>query len=433
MGEFTENFSKEFQSATPEEFGSAAFTEQEFNSLRGMYNEAREKLGDNASRESIKGEVLRKISLGGWKQPKDLSSDDLVKEVAQSAITHACVIAESLIREKGEESAYDAYFSYTTKNQWDRFVYLNLLKLGKRGEDSGLKKEWFSLDKRDINNLNPRVNYPELIDSHNIYGVGKPLRYLPAQLMGNIEKMRIQSPEDNEKYGIAWKSFEEVLKQSASLEDLSIGIAMYVVEEYLKRGIDEDEIVDILLKGYNPRGPMKEHGYLKSVDDLWKRILSNLEKGSEHEKRMGNKLEPLVQERIKEGLPKRERLYLINISKNQVEETLKKTFPATWNYPDIAPFFFAFSQKVGSLDLSPEEVVESLKESVKESFQKNEDDQAFFIYTLLKFIQNLPVQKEMKREIFLSWKAYSDNIPQSKFNKRVIRAIERENSSKKGS
>lgn len=291
--EYKNAFSKVYDSAAPEQYGGAEVTPRELGALRNLYAATKESLFGDVSirklsredKELIRSLVVGRIVEEGWPVPEKVEAKDL----AEAAIAHACVVAEHLIEERGVEASPDTFFSYTTKDQFDRFASMILLRSDRIKKGGDLHDEWHSPQDRAPGFVNPAVKYPEGLDSTKIYGVAKPHRYWPAQLLRIIEELRLgKMPEQKKnklrvgdtnvkRYAIPWIDYRESIKGAESVDDVAVGVAVKTMEILHKRGLKDYQIVELIIAGYDPKGPMNEHGNIPQVHEIWSGILDRTE------------------------------------------------------------------------------------------------------------------------------------------------------------
>lgn len=289
---YTAEFLEIYDSTTPDQYGSAGITAQEVKGLKILVKRVMEDVFGTRDISSLTGadkrcikEIVRGIIIGeGWLQPDQVGAC----EVAQTAVAHACCVAEYLIRERGIEAGPDTYFSYTTKNRVDRFIYMTLVRSGKMQEGSSILQEWYGLQDRIPGYENENVKYPNDLDPTKIYGIAKAHRYCPAQLLRVIEELRLGrmsegnrealgvGDTDVRRYAIPWVNFKEVIVNAESVDDIAVGVAVRTMEILHKRGLSDTQIVELLITGYSPRGPINEHGNIPEVHRLWSRILDSV-------------------------------------------------------------------------------------------------------------------------------------------------------------
>jgi hypothetical protein len=275
----------------PEMYGSAEISLAERKALRNLYLSLREKIFGNKKglssdeRTQLKEAVKESVVGDGWPELKDLSTADL----AETAVSHACVVAEHLYKERGEAATPDTVWSYTTKNQFDRFVKITLIRSGKMNDGSAFKADWDSPKERAIPNRPETIKYPENVDNTKIHGIAKVERYWPAQLMryleavrlgkasqSDLEKLKVQAA-DPEIYKIPWDNFKDVIKEADSVEDVAVGIGVKTLEILKERGLRNDQLIATLLTGYSPGGPTNEHGNIPEIGSVWKKIVKKVE------------------------------------------------------------------------------------------------------------------------------------------------------------
>jgi hypothetical protein len=270
----------------PEQYGSAEISRTEFTALKGLYTSLRDQMyGEenltSEQRTGVREAVLESITDDGWPQLKKLSESDL----AETAVYHACVVAEKLHKERGPEALPDTVWAYTAKNQFDRFVFKTLSRAGKLSTGSKLGSEWNKPKERRVSKSDDITKYPVEVDSSKIHGIGKVERYWPAQLMRYLESIRLGKASDSElqkykvgdtprvSYKIPWFNYDEVIKNAESIEDISVGVAIKTLEILKTNGLDDEQLIAVLLAGYSPGGPISEHGNIPEIESIWKRIV----------------------------------------------------------------------------------------------------------------------------------------------------------------
>lgn len=297
--------------AAPEKFGSAEITRPELSALRKLYLATRErffgrveKISSN-DRELIRENITQSILKDGWPNPQEVSIENL----GETAIAHACVVAENLLEERGLEATPDTYFSYTTKNQFDRFVSTILRKKGRIKKGGDLYNQWFEPQDRESGFSSDKVKFPAEVDPTKIHGVAKPNRYWPAQLMKQLETIRLDklSPQEKEKlligdsypetYAIPWVSFKYEIEQANNVDDIAVGIAVRTMKILHIRGLTNEQIIQVILAGYNPSGPVSEHGQIHEVGIIWQKLLNTVAKTDGLQK-----LSPLLNKAITERM-----------------------------------------------------------------------------------------------------------------------------------
>lgn len=291
---FKEQFRQAFDNAY--KIGDATITTHELIPLVDLYRDVKantfpsipfKKLTPD-QKEQLRDLVTQNIIDNGWPQPPRESIGP--KALGISAAAHSCVVAESLIDKRGPEAAPDTVWSYSTKNQFDRFVMMRLLKTGRIKPNGDLHKDWYDPQNRDPNHKNKDVKYPEGIDDSKIYGVAKPNRFLPAQFLRFLEAIRLgKMPKEKmqnlnietdhlEKYKIPWREFNDVIDKARTVDDIASGIAIRSMEIFKQRGLSNKQIIKLITLGYNPQGPFREHGNIPDVHHIWSRILEKVQK-----------------------------------------------------------------------------------------------------------------------------------------------------------
>ena len=311
MAEGKDILHQTFDKAAPEKFGNAEMTTPELSALRKFYLATRERFFGRVKklspddRELIRETTTESIIKDGWPKPQEVSIENL----GETAIAHACVVAENLLEERGVEATPETYFSYTTKNQFDRFVSIILRKKGRIKKGGDLYDQWFEPQDRESGFSSDKVKFPAEVNPTKIHGVAKPNRYWPAQLMKQLEAIRLNkiSPQEKEKlliensfpekYAIPWVSFKSVVEQAGSVDDIAVGIAVRAMEILHRRGLSNEQIAAIILAGYNPSSFVSEHGKIPEVGILWNKILERISGTNELQE-----ISPLIKKKITEKM-----------------------------------------------------------------------------------------------------------------------------------
>ncbi len=271
----------------PEKYGSAEISDAEFKSLRKLYDALRTKDYGNRTdlslgeTHNLRQEVIKSIVNKGWPGLEKLGLSDL----AETAVSHACTLAESLFIKRGEDSLPDMVWSYSTKNQFDRYVERILVE----NKETNKVTDWSEPGKR-VEMVGGDIKYPEGIDSSTVPGIAKATRYWPAQLMRYLESIRLSKSgqselekykvgdTNRENYKIPWSDFDEIIKSATKTEDITVGIAIKTLEILKNRGLGDDQLVATILNGYDPVSVIGEHGRVSEIDSVWRRILDEVSK-----------------------------------------------------------------------------------------------------------------------------------------------------------
>jgi hypothetical protein len=280
--EYVDRFSEVYNAADFSEYGSANITALEIAGLRQLVQEARETFPDNKelSRESrVQSLNLRRTYIVNQIKNQGFPSHNLVtaERLADAANKHGCVVAEDLAAKRGPDGALATFESYTTKDRFDRFVQDTLFQKKIFQNNPNLYQEWQEAEARETEVLAP-VRYPKNVDSNKVYGISRPKRFLPSQLMKDLENYRL-NPNTTSDVSIYWEELEPVLENAECLMDITVGIPIAVVDQLLAKGPsgpDDSEIVSLLLSGYSPTGPIKEHGCVEEVRQIWQAIITGL-------------------------------------------------------------------------------------------------------------------------------------------------------------
>jgi len=266
-------------------YGEAGLTSHEFGRLRNLYDQGLSNF--DGDKEEARDYVATRMNEDGWMidNLEDVHSELL----ATSAIKHGCVVAEALMDERGKEKAKATLDSYITKNWIDRQIQAMLQKKGDNGvsvfdSKPDLKKDWYSPLERNPEHKNTKVKYPEGLNPNYIYGISKPARFMIAQTLKEIlfASRNLDKFPELENFQIPWIKIEGSIQEAISCADITAKIAITMVDHLRSLNIDNARIVDLIMKGMSPSGPLKEHGPLDStgqpleVNDVWDLFLVKL-------------------------------------------------------------------------------------------------------------------------------------------------------------
>lgn len=273
----------------PEKYGSAEISAAEIKAVRKLYKTIRENtFGEIATlnvdqKKRLRELVVQSIIDDGWPKLENLNTKDL----AQTAVSHACIVVESLYQKRGPESLPDLVWSYSTKNQFDRYVQKILQENQKLSTESILSEEWNSPSKR-AEIKTEGINYPDKVDDNLIHGIGKATRYWPAQLMRYLESIRLKKsgPEeitkykvgdtDRKKYKVPWSSFDEVIIKAQKIEDITVGVALKTLEILKSHGLSNEQLIATISNAYSPTSVIGEHGHISEISSVWNRLLEEV-------------------------------------------------------------------------------------------------------------------------------------------------------------
>jgi hypothetical protein len=194
-----------------------------------------------------------------------------------------------LIKQRGIEANSDTYFSYTSKDQFDRHAAVQLARNDRIGKDGDLHDEWCLPQERSPGHHDPRAKFPDKVDNTKIHGIAKPHRYWPSQLLRIIEELRLgKMPEekrnqlkvgetDMKNYAIPWMNYNDIIANAESVDDYAAGIAIRTMEILHGRGLTDEQVIELIIAGYNPKGPVSEHGKIPQVGEIWTIILERVQ------------------------------------------------------------------------------------------------------------------------------------------------------------
>lgn len=228
--------------------------------------------------------VMESVSHDGLTQPEVVTPE----LVAESAISHGCVVAPYLADKRGPEGSKVTVWSYMTKGRIDRSIKRALKESGKKD----LLHEWSAPEdaRRNDNRNYSHIQYPEAIDDSKIYGVSRPHRYLPANLIKTVVGIRdgYVSDEEYEALALADRNISlphevitDAVEKSESLYDVSNNIAIHVMRELQSEGLTDDQILQIVRMGYSPKGTLFENGDIDSARKLMQDFVIKLRSETE--------------------------------------------------------------------------------------------------------------------------------------------------------
>lgn len=275
---YNQDFQMEFNSRSEREApGSAAISRLEIN----IYRKLIQKLGGSGAKNHIE-------QFGVPFEGENATAEDL----GETAYKHFCVVAAYLLKTRGPEKSLDTIESYATKNRFDRWVERNLILGGRfKGVYNNLSKEWYGPIDRNPKNGNPdQVEYPVGVDNNKIFGIAKPHRYWPTQLLRYLEYARLGKVTnleevnklginlgEEEKYTVKWNEFNDIVRSEKSVNEIAAGVAIKTMCVLKRNGLSDEQITKMILAGYSPGGPLNEHGNIPQIGEIWKDILKRVE------------------------------------------------------------------------------------------------------------------------------------------------------------
>lgn len=293
QAQYEKQFSERFDQGTSEQWGSSGLATFEIRILRELFEQG-----------FIKADIREMIINDGWIQPKP---GNVTAEItAEAAVEHACGVAGFLVRKRRMESSPSTVRSYTSKNAFDRYVLMQLIRTGRFRSDEALRSEWLNPQDRQPGYTNENLKYPRNIDQTKIFGVSKPHRYWPAQLMKNLELIRLNKATEEERkqfkvgdtslkcYEIKWERLNDTIRNSDSVDNIAVNVALDVARILKENGLNEDQLVEIFVRSYSPGGPLNEHGNLPQVHEIWSRLLDGISDDND----LANLREP-IEKRVK--------------------------------------------------------------------------------------------------------------------------------------
>lgn len=258
---YTQQVADAFNQGT--DFGSAAPTSFELSSLRALYR----------ANGKDHNATLASLVEHGYPLPEEITPE----MVALTGVAHACGVAIHLAEIRGTEGKDSTYESYIAKNRFDRFTGLHL--------PDDLRPDWNTPIDRDPE-ASLDMAYPHSADFTKIHGIGKPSRYLPAQMMRHLEfarlgmldeptkeAMGISSVEDLNKFAVLWDSLVPVIEDATSTIELAGAIGTEVGKQLLANGLSPEQVAGLLKKSYSIRGIKEEHGDVSEADEVYEALV----------------------------------------------------------------------------------------------------------------------------------------------------------------
>jgi hypothetical protein len=272
MGEnFKNKVSETFKETPADSFGDASLTAKEIGVLKKLLEENKKN----------KDAVVEHVKRSGMPLPVD---EITAEDWARAGAKHACGVTEHLAKKsvRGEEFKEDAYESYTTKNRFDRFIEQHL--------SEELKKEWKRPLKRDVENSEAPISYPEGVDESKIHGGGLPHRILPAGTIKNLELVRLGRLDKKilgmdgvgknvelRQLAIEWDKLIPDIQSAKTVIELTKNLMNGIRRELETNGVLEGAINNIIKTGFKMKGLEWEHGEFENYDEYYKEVVESLE------------------------------------------------------------------------------------------------------------------------------------------------------------
>jgi hypothetical protein len=213
---------------------------------------------------------------------------DLVMEsdFVEAAIKHGCPVAWRLYEDRENRPLREVVWSYATKNKVFRYFAHNMRKT-----NPTLLEAWKGEEAKQEGEVGsePLIRPKSLSgDPVVLKGIEKLECYWPCQLLRYLESIRLRKnepilrlinpAEDQEKdFAIMWSEFDTVIAKSSTLSDFAVNVAVKTVQILLRRNVRVEQVSNVLLAGYSPNGPLKEHGQERKVNEIWTQIFKKLE------------------------------------------------------------------------------------------------------------------------------------------------------------
>jgi hypothetical protein len=258
-------------------------------------NENKSKWG-RASLTDLEVRVIMKLKSSGesWEEIEQriLDDDYMTKEVLESlelsdneietyfiqmAIAHGCPVAKP-VYENPARSKIESLWSYITKNR----AYRAILRAMVRNNREDLLAEWRGPEEKQENEEGKvtliRPDIP-------LIGIEKVEVFWICQLLKNMEEIleykhmeygitddQWSEIDSNAQYEEFNEILDNMLKRTSSVRVLCLRVFIETLKILKNAGLKKDIIVQVLFKGYNPEGPLKEHGQFDKVTRLWNDI-----------------------------------------------------------------------------------------------------------------------------------------------------------------
>ncbi|MEM6998135.1 MAG: hypothetical protein AAF413_04460 [Patescibacteria group bacterium] len=223
--------SEGYRALSADAFGESSPTGAELAALLALRK-------STGSREA----TLRAISKDGYPLPTQITP----QMVGLAGAAHGCRRTEHLAAERGPDGSRETYLSYTTKNQFDRFVRKHL--------PQELLPEW-SAAQDDTGMLDNSYATPKGIDPSRNYGGSLPHRIGPATAVRYLESARLGwiSPSDEEsllitdetdrsQYTLQWDEFIPGIQAARSIEELTGSMQETVLDRLRSNSMSDAQI-----------------------------------------------------------------------------------------------------------------------------------------------------------------------------------------------
>lgn len=79
---------------------------------------------------------------------------------------------------------------------------------------------------------------------------------------------------------------------------MAVEIAIKVLEELKAHGLNDGQLIEVLVAGYSPGGPLTEHGDIPQVHEIWSKLLNKI-KRNEKLNQLESNLHKKVEEKIR--------------------------------------------------------------------------------------------------------------------------------------
>lgn len=203
-------------------------------------------------------------------------------EFMEAAIAHGCPVAFPLYQERDNPALIVR--SYLTKNQAYRYIRRVL-----RTNEKPLLSQWTGAETKTYKDRGIKeLIRPVEIDASRLHGIEKVAVYWPCQLLRILNGVAEGwdkagfTEVDPKAFQIGWDQYNDSITNSENLESLAVSLATKTVAILKERGLNDSVIVQILLKSYDPVGPLNEHGQLGKISRIWRELIGALRIEPEH-------------------------------------------------------------------------------------------------------------------------------------------------------
>lgn len=240
---------------------------------------------------------MHRRSLGSWRSvaemvesgdhfsPEHISSlglEDPEGSFLEAAVAHACSVAVDIFNDPAR-TPESSIWSYATKNR----AYRAMKRYLEEFKRPDLLEQWTGDETKRLEDTGRVKTIRPENGKAPLKGIEKVEVYWPCQLFRVIEAIFYKTSEielseahrkmmDKIYVPTVEIIIREAITQATTLEDLSVNIFIGTAQALKELKFPNELIAQVLVTGYSPGGPLKEHGQFRKVQGLWKMMLSGL-------------------------------------------------------------------------------------------------------------------------------------------------------------